>query len=90
MENPWKTHGKLMENPWKTHPNESHRNQQRIIGPSRRRTNLPPDYDIDGNQLWEEKQNVRHQAHIETRNDPGNKITELQHFHIPTSGLNTC
>ena len=46
-----------------------------------------PDDEIDENQLWEEKQNVRTQAQTETHNEPENDISELQHFHKPTSGL---
>ena len=49
-----------------------------------------PDDDFDENKLWEEKQNIRHQAQTETHNEPENNVTELQHFHKPTSGLNTC
>ena len=49
-----------------------------------------PDDEIDENKIWEEKQNVRNQAQTETHNDPENKVTELQQFHKPTSGLNTC
>ena len=49
-----------------------------------------PDDEFDENKLWEEKQNVRNQAQTETHNDPENKVTELQQFHKPTSGLNTC
>ena len=33
-------------------------------------------------------QNVRNQAQNETHNDTENNVTELQHFHKPTSGLN--
>ena len=51
---------------------------------------IPPDDAIEENQLWEEKLNVRNQARNETHNDSGNSITELQNFHKPTSGLNTC
>ena len=46
-----------------------------------------PDDEIDENQLWEEKQNVRKQAQTETHNDPKNAVSELQHFHKPTTGL---
>ena len=46
-----------------------------------------PDDEIDENQLWEEKQNVRNQAQTETHNDPENEVAELQQFHKPTSGL---
>ena len=49
-----------------------------------------PDDEFDENKLWEEKQNIRHQAQTETHNEPENNVTELQHFHKPTSGLNTC
>ena len=49
-----------------------------------------PDDEFEENKLWEEKQNVRNQAQTETHNDPENHVTELQHFHKPTSGLNTC
>ena len=49
-----------------------------------------PDEEFDENKLWEEKQNIRHQAQTETHNEPENNVTELQHFHKPTSGLNTC
>ena len=49
-----------------------------------------PDDEVDENQLWKEKQNVRNQAQNETHNDPENNVTELQQFHKPTSGLNTC
>ena len=49
-----------------------------------------PDDELDENQLWQEKQNIRDQAQIETHKEPENNITELQHFHKPTSGLNTC
>ena len=49
-----------------------------------------PDDEFDENKLWEEKQNVRNQAQTETHNDPENNVTELQQFHKPTSGLNTC
>ena len=49
-----------------------------------------PDDEFDENKLWEEKQNVRNQAQTETHIDPENNVTELQHFHKPTSGLNTC
>ena len=46
-----------------------------------------PANEIDENKLWEEKQNVRNQAQTETHNDPENAVSELQHFHKPTSGL---
>ena len=46
-----------------------------------------PDDEIDENQLWEEKQNVRKQAQTETHNDPENAVSELHQFHKPTSGL---
>ena len=49
-----------------------------------------PEDELDGNKLWEEKQNVRNQAQTETHNDPENNGTELQQFHKPTIGLNTC
>ena len=49
-----------------------------------------PDDDFNENKLWEEKQNVRKQAQTETHNEPENNVTELQQFHKPTSGLNTC
>ena len=49
-----------------------------------------PDDELDENQLWQEKQNIRDQAQNETHNEPENNITELQQFHKPTSGLNTC
>ena len=49
-----------------------------------------PDDEFDENKLWEEKQNIRHQAQTETHNEPENNVTELQDFHKPTSGLNTC
>ena len=49
-----------------------------------------PDDEFVENKLWEEKQNVRNQVQTETHNDPENNVTELQHFHEPTSGLNTC
>ena len=48
-----------------------------------------PDDEIDEQQLWEEKQNVRNQAPNEAHNDPQNYVTELQQFHKPTSVLNT-
>ena len=41
-------------------------------------------------QLWQEKPNVRNQAQNKTHNEPENSVTELQNFHKPTSGLNTC
>ena len=46
-----------------------------------------PDDEIDENQLWEEKQNVRNQAQTETHSEPENEVSELQQFHKPTSGL---
>ena len=52
-----------------------------------------PDDEVDENDLWQEKQNVRNQAQTETHNDPENEcwtstgFAELQHFHKPTSGL---
>ena len=49
-----------------------------------------PDEEIDENQLWEEKQNIRNQAQIETHNEPENTVSELQQFHKPTSGLISC
>ena len=49
-----------------------------------------PDEEIDENQLWEEKQNTRNQAQIETHNDPENDVSELQQFHKPTSELISC
>ena len=48
---------------------------------------LLPDDELDENQLWEEKQNVRNQAQNETHNDPENNVNELQQFHKPTPGL---
>ena len=45
------------------------------------------DDEIDENQLWQEKQNVRVQIQNETHNKPENDVTELQQFHKPTSGL---
>ena len=47
---------------------------------------LPGD-EIDENQFWEVKQNVRNQAQTETHNEPENTVYELQQFHKPTSGL---
>ena len=49
-----------------------------------------PDDEIEENQLWQEKLNVRNQAQNETHNEPENNVTEVQNFHKPTSGLNTC
>ena len=49
-----------------------------------------PDDEFDENELWEEKQNVRNQAQTETPNNTENNVTELQHFHKSTSGLNSC
>ena len=46
-----------------------------------------PDEEIDENQLWEEKQNIRNQAQTETHNDPVNNVSELQQIRKPTSGL---
>ena len=46
-----------------------------------------PEDEIDENQLWEEKQNIRNQAQIETHNEPETDVSELQQFHKPTSGL---
>ena len=42
-----------------------------------------PDEEIDENQLWEEKQNIRSQAQTETHNKPENTVSELQQFHKP-------
>ena len=47
---------------------------------------LPGD-ETEENHFWEEKQNLRNQAQTETHNDPENAVSELQHFHKPTSGL---
>ena len=33
---------------------------------------------------------MRNQARNVPHNEPENDLTELQHFHQPTSGLNTC
>ena len=41
-------------------------------------TYVLPDDEIDENQLWEEKQNIRNQAQTETHNDPENAVSELQ------------
>ena len=49
-----------------------------------------PDEEIDENQLWEEKQNIRNQAQTETHNEPENTVSGLQQFHKPTSGLISC
>ena len=49
-----------------------------------------PDDEIEENQLWEEKLNVRNQAQNETHNEPENSVTEFQKFQTLTSGLNTC
>ena len=49
-----------------------------------------PDEEIDENQKWEEKQNIRNQAQTETHNEPENTVTEIQQFHKPTSGLISC
>ena len=49
-----------------------------------------PEDEIDENQLWQEKQNIRNQAQTETHNEPENNISELQQFHRPTSGLISC
>ena len=46
-----------------------------------------PDDELDENQLWEEKQNVRNQTQTETHNDPESTVSEQQQFHKPTSGL---
>ena len=42
-----------------------------------------PEDEIDENQLWQEKQNIRKQAQTE-------HISELQQFYKPTSGLISC
>ena len=49
-----------------------------------------PDDEIEENQLWQEELNVRNQAQNGTHIEPENSVTELQSFHKPTSGLNTC
>ena len=49
-----------------------------------------PEDEVDENQLWQEKQNIRKQAQTETHNEPENNISELQQFHKPTSGLISC
>ena len=49
-----------------------------------------PDDDVDENQLWQEKHNVREQAQNETHNEPENDVNELQQFHKPTCGLISC
>ena len=49
-----------------------------------------PDDEVDENQLWQEKHNVREQAQNETHNEPENDVNELQQFHKPTSGLISC
>ena len=49
-----------------------------------------PDDQIDENQLWEEKQNIRKQGQTETHNDPENAVSELQQFLKPKSGLISC
>ena len=55
-----------------------------------------PDDEVDENQLWQEKHNVREQAQNETHNEPENDVNELstttieQPFHKPTSGLISC
>ena len=49
-----------------------------------------PDDDVDENQLWQEKHNVREQAQNETHSEPENDVNELQQFHKPTSGLISC
>ena len=46
-------------------------------------TDVLPDEEIDENQLWEEKQNIRNQAQTETHNEPENPVSELQQFHKP-------
>ena len=33
---------------------------------------------------------MHQEAHNETHNEPENDVTELQHFHKPTSGLISC
>ena len=38
-----------------------------------------PDEEIDENQLWEEKQNIRNQAQTETHNEPENTVFELNY-----------
>ena len=48
-----------------------------------------PDDEIDENQLWQEKQDVRNQAQTETHNDPENEVAEIQQFHKHTWGLNS-
>ena len=48
------------------------------------------DNKFDENKLWKEKQSVRNLAQTETHNDPENNVAELQHFHKPSSALNTC
>ena len=48
------------------------------------------DDEVEENQIWQEKPNVSNQAQNETHNEPENNVTELQNFHKPTSGLNTC
>ena len=47
-------------------------------------------YEIDENQHWKEKQNVRNQAQTGTHNEPENTVSELQQFHKPTSRLNSA
>ena len=49
-----------------------------------------PDEEIDENQLWEEKQNIRNQAQTETHNETEITVSGLQQFHKPTSGLISC
>ena len=49
-----------------------------------------PDDEVDENQFWQEKHNVREQAQNETHNEPENDVNELQQFHKPTSGLISC
>ena len=49
-----------------------------------------PDEEIDENQLWAEKRNIRNQAQTETNNEPKNTVSELQQFHKSTSGLISC
>ena len=49
-----------------------------------------PDDEIDKNQLWEERQNIRNQAQTELHNDTENDVSELQQFHKPTPVLFSC
>ena len=46
-----------------------------------------PDEELNENQLWEEKQDIRNQVQTETHNEPKNDVSELHQFHKPTSGL---